>query len=103
MSKLLVKRTVDEKKDKSVDVTWVIPRYNSFSSIMFFAALKSSFQHFDITSKNFDYRTNQINIVVKMHFVDVHLYVQFIDYMMDNYPDIFFDKSGNLKQNGGMI
>lgn len=26
-----------------------------------------------------------------------------IDYMMDNYPDIFFDKSGNLKQNGGMI
>lgn len=93
MGKLLVKRTVDEKKDKSVDVTWVIPRYNSFSSTMFF----------DITSKNFDYRTNQVNIVVKTHFVDVRLYVQFIDYMMDNYPDIFFDKSGNSKQNGGMI
>lgn len=103
MGKLLVKRTVDEKKDKSVDVTWVIPRYNSFSSTMFFAALKSSFQHFDITSKNFDSWTSQVNIVVKMHFVDVRLYVQFINYMMDNYPDIFFDKSGNLKQNGGMI
>lgn len=91
MGKHFVKQVID-KKDTSLDITWIIPRYpnNYFSAAMLYAAIRASFQRLDPLLNNFIHTTtNSINIVVKMRFVDELSYCKFITHMEDNYPEFF--------------